>query len=336
MSFPQTQILLLMNFKSIPYVQRSQELLDHAFAKASREKAQNKVKTFSQILRKHLRQVSKGWPSLDALPPFYYTLVDVVVGVDRLKKSLGAVNWALKTLDRLTRSYTSRIKRADREKAYRLRKEFYGRAASVVKAIEKDLMFLGDARRRLQDMPDVEDTFTVVIAGLPNVGKSSILGALTGARPRIESYPFTTQQLLLGYFEHRYQRYQVVDTPGLLDRPLEDRNPAEKQAVLALRYLANAVVYVFDPSNHCGYPIEEQLGVYRELLENFDVPVMPVVNKLDLLGEAEGRKFLGENNLDGILCSASTGAGLDELRKRIIRLKASSEGERIPPFYSPE
>jgi nucleolar GTP-binding protein len=325
-----------MNFKSIPYVQRCQELLDHAFARSSKEQPHNKVKTFSQILRKHLRKVSKGWPSLDALPPFYYTLVDVVVGVDKLKKSLGAVNWALKTLDRLSRSYTYRIKRADRETAYKLRKEFYGRAASVVKAIEKDLMFLGEARRRLQDMPDVEDTFTAVIAGLPNVGKSSLLSAITGATPRIESYPFTTQQLLLGYFEHRYHRYQVVDTPGLLDRPLEDRNPAERQAVLALRYLANAVVYVFDPSTHCGYPVEEQMGVYREILDNFDVPVVPVVNKVDLLGKAAGRKFLAEYHLDGVLCSAANGEGIEELRSRLIQIKASSEGERIPPFYSPE
>jgi len=336
LSFPQTQILVLMNFKSIPYIQRCQELLDNAFARASKESPQKKVKTFSQILRKHLRKVSKGWPSLDNMPPFYYTLVDVVVGVGRLKKSLGAVNWALKTLDRLSRSYNAEIRRADRETAYRLRKEFYGRAASILKAVEDDLMFLGEARRKLQDMPEVEDTFTVVIAGLPNVGKSSILKALTGARPRVESYPFTTQQLLLGYFEHRYQRYQIVDTPGLLDRAIENRNPAEKQAVLALRYLANAVIYVFDPSSHCGYPIKDQLRVYQEVTKSFDVPVIVVVNKEDILGEEKGREFLRSNKLEGILCSATERRGIDELKNRVIEIKTSLEGERIPPPYSPE
>jgi nucleolar GTP-binding protein len=327
-----------MNFKSIPYIQRCDELLDIAFGRAAKEQPKNKIKTFSGILEKHLKKVSKGWPSLDNLPTFYYILVDLAVGVGRIKKSLGAVNWALKTLERLSKSYRYRIKKADKEASYRLRKEFYGRAASIIKTIEDELGFLGEARRKLQDLPDVEDTFTIVIAGLPNVGKSSILRALTGARPRVESYPFTTQQLLLGYFESRYMRYQVVDTPGLLDRAIDDRNPAEKQAVLALRYLANAVIYIFDPSNHCGYPPEQQLEVYREIMESFDVPVIPVVNKEDILGEEKGRVFLERNSLEdkGILCSAVDNQGIEELRNRIIDLRTSLGEGRIPPSYHPK
>jgi nucleolar GTP-binding protein len=317
-----------MNFKSIPYVQRYEELIEIAFGRAAKEAPDKKIKTVSKIVGRHLLKVSRGWPNLDELPLFYYKLVDVVVGVGKIKKALGAVNWASGVLEKLARSYDRRIRAAgDREAAYKLRKEYYGRVASVLKHIKDELSFLAEARKKLLDFPDVEDTFTVVIAGLPNVGKSSMLRALTRAKPKVESYPYTTQSILLGYFEARYRRYQVVDTPGLLDRAIEDRNPIEKQAVLALRYLADVVLYLFDPSHSCGYPVEDQLNVYREITENFDVPVIAVVNKVDLLGEEEGRRFLAHHGLKGVLCSAKDNSGIEELKGRLIMLSSSSGAE---------
>ena len=56
---------------------------------------------------------------------------------------------------------------------------------------------------------------------------------------------------------------QVVDTPGILDHSLEDRNTIEMQAITALAHLRAAVLYVMDVSEQCGYSIPQQVGVYR-------------------------------------------------------------------------
>lgn len=315
-----------MNFKGICYVLGYEELADVAFGRASKERPEEKVRFVSKTVRKHLNKVLKSWPSLRELPSFYRELIDVTVGVDRLKKALGALKWASTTLEKLEQRYQEKLRRnKDKATAYKLRREYYGRVKSILRQIRGELEFLAEGRRKLLEFPDIQDAFTIVIAGLPNVGKSSMLRALTGAEPRVESYPFTTQSMLLGYFEERHLRYQVIDTPGLLDRLLKDRNPAEKQGVLALRHLADVVLFIFDPTETCGYPLKEQLNVFREIAANFSLPVIPVVNKIDVLGEKAGKAFLESNTLGGFLCSATEKKGVEEIRKEIVRLRASEE-----------
>jgi nucleolar GTP-binding protein len=176
------------------------------------------------IVGRKLSKVCKGWPNLDSLPRFYLQLLDTVVGLDDLKRSLGAVNWARKKVAELAKDYERRFRVAQGRRE--LKREFYGRVASVLNQVDEHLRFLREARRKVSRFPTLEDEYTVVIAGLPNVGKSSLLKAMTGANPRIESYPFTTDRLLLGYYEMDHERYQVIDTPGLLDRRIEERNPS--------------------------------------------------------------------------------------------------------------
>lgn len=56
---------------------------------------------------------------------------------------------------------------------------------------------------------------------------------------------------------------QIIDTPGILDHPLEERNVIEMQAVTALAHLRAAILYFVDPSEQCGHSIEEQvLSIY--------------------------------------------------------------------------
>ena len=59
--------------------------------------------------------------------------------------------------------------------------------------------------------------------------------------------------------DYKYLRWQVIDTPGILDRPLENRNAIEMQAICALAQIHAAVLYFMDLSGQCGYPINEQV-----------------------------------------------------------------------------
>ena len=57
---------------------------------------------------------------------------------------------------------------------------------------------------------------------------------VTRADVDVQPYAFTTKSLFVGHMDYRYLRWQVIDTPGILDRPLEERNTIEMQAGFAL------------------------------------------------------------------------------------------------------
>ncbi len=324
-----------MNFKRVPRILDSKELMDYAFSRASREarkvsapgarlqrvkkREERRIIIAGSSVRRYLNRILMRIPRIEELTPFYKELIEVMVGMERFSHSLRSLRWLVNKIERLEGEYTRRVRSArSEEEVHSYRREFYGRLASLLRKIESELLFLREARERLKNLPSVEDTFTVVIAGAPNVGKSSLLRRLTGAEPRVESYPFTTKQLLLGYFEHNHRRVQVIDTPGLLDRSFEDMRREERQCILALKHLANLVIFLFDITETCGYPLEEQLHIYRGIEQGFDVDVIPVINKGDLLTEEMLREAKKTEPLDrALVCSAKEGKGIAEIIKKI-------------------
>lgn len=82
----------------------------------------------------------------------------------------------------------------------------------------------------------------------------------------MEPYAFTTKSLFVGHMDYRYLRWQVVDTPGILDHPLEERNTIEMQAITALAHLRAAVLYILDISEQCGHTIPEQVRNSQQCL----------------------------------------------------------------------
>jgi nucleolar GTP-binding protein len=115
------------------------------------------------------------------------------------------------------------------------------------------------------------------------------------------------------------ERMQIIDTPGLLDRPPEDRNPIERQALTAMINLADVVLYIIDASEHCGYPIEEQIRLLHVVETLVEVPLVVVVNKADLV------YFDGYLNM-----STENGEGVDEVLETLLHYQSRSDEERNP------
>jgi len=160
-----------------------------------------------------------------------------------------------------------------------------------------------------------------VVAGYPNVGKSSFVRAASTGRPKVADYPFTTKGVSLGHFDRGIHRYQILDTPGLLDRPMDQRNKMERQAIAALAHLANGVLFLLDPSETCGYPLEDQRRLLEEVRTLFPgVPLVVAATKSDLDGAP----------LDEIRVSAVTGAGVAEVLDLLLG-QVTSRGLAIAP-----
>ncbi|MDD4650951.1 MAG: NOG1 family protein [Methanothrix sp.] len=314
-----------MMFEQLPTVPTSEELLDKSFRRASRASDdESMVQNAGNILSDNLSNLIRKFPSFEKLPPFYQEMADIIAGVDKIRISLSRLGWASRQIKLISREYTGKIRRSRGLDTAPERKSAFGRYSSVMRSIDKDLKFLNKARNLLRQMPTIDPAVpTILIAGYPNVGKSSFIVQVTGARPEIASYPFTTRGIFVGHFLRGEQKYQVVDTPGLLDRPLEERNDIERQTVAALNHLQGVVLYILDPSEHCGYPIASQLALAEDLKNWLKLPVLVTANKADIL------RWSGESDM--LQMSTETGQGVGEVLDKLVSLL-----DGMPRYVAPE
>ncbi len=305
-----------MTFEDLPYAPDAEGLIDQAFsraarsgrAKSGRDAQESMVRTAGNVCSDNLQNVVTEWPDFDRIDPFYRDLAAAVVDVDAVRSALGDVDWAASKTDEIKSDYLGRVRTADEDLARAHRKQAFARLADVVREVADDLETIDSAAADLRPLPDLRaDDPAVVVAGYPNVGKSSFVNRVTRASNETAGYPFTTTGVAVGHVERDRVRYQVVDTPGLLDRPADERNDVEAQAVSALTHLADVVLFVLDASLDCGYPLDDQLELLADVREQFDVPVVTVCNKSDRSRDADADLYMSVtegDNVEGVLDAA--------------------------------
>lgn len=173
----------------------------------------------------------------------------------------------------------------------------------------------------------------VGLVGFPNAGKSTLLSAISAARPKIADYPFTTMEPQLGIVHYRGdQSFVMADIPGIIEGASEGRG-------LGLRFLRhierNAVLLFMVPAD--ADDINEQYQILVRELEQFnpqlaDKPRVLAISKSDMLDDdliAEIRPSLPEG-VPAVFISAVTGMGITEL-KDLLWTQINDERNRIDP-----
>ncbi|MBI5073253.1 50S ribosome-binding GTPase [Candidatus Woesearchaeota archaeon] len=279
-----------------------------------------RIKEFSKEVASQLKRVHEKFPGLDGLPPFYNELARVTIRYNYTKKGLGAINAAERACKEVERKAVTEMKIArSYDLMQNIRKKFYGRITALLRQMNESFQVIEESRRVMKTWPDIKPEIrTIAIAGYPNVGKSSLLKALTGANPDIQAYAFTTKSLNVGYMNVEPRTYQLVDTPGTFDRDVEDMNNVEKQAYVVLKHLAEKVIYVFDASESCGYEVEKQIKLAKRIKE-FDRPIIFVVNKMDL--DMTKLDKITKEFPDAALISIKEQRGIEALKKSITKLE---------------
>jgi nucleolar GTP-binding protein len=165
-----------------------------------------------------------------------------------------------------------------------LKKAALGRMATICKRLKDPLVYLEQVRQHLGRLPAIDpNTRTLVICGYPNVGKSSFLKSITRADVDVQPYAFTTKSLFVGHFDYKYLRFQAIDTPGILDHPLEEMNTIEMQSITAIAHLRSAILYFMDLSEQCGYSVSAQIALFNSIKPLFaNKLVCIVINKTDV------------------------------------------------------
>ena len=320
-----------MYFDNIPTIPTADELLDRSFrraAKKMREKNNKNranedfVRAITQATHDKLVSIIQSFPEVEQLPPFYRDLCDILFGMDNLRQALGMVGWAAKNVRDVGGEISRGMRRAD---PLTERKRAVARIASIVHRADDALRYLNDVRNVLRKLPVIStDEFTIVVAGYPNVGKSSFIRLDSSATPEIASDPCTTKGVIVGPRNaERRKRSQFIDTPGLLDRTDDERNAIEKQALNALVYVADLVLFVIDASEHCGYSVEAQEKLREEIAGIVTVPMLTVVNKADI-----------KKTEDRFNMSTVTGEGVEDVLAELLRLRAELMQDEVVDLRS--
>ncbi len=312
----------------------SVEILDTAFHRASlatphgetkperdRRRAQLKIVRSGATVVRHLRLETRRFAK-PGLTEFERALVAGAFGDGTLDRALVRIRRAEERIRGLSREAEAATRRAsgaeelgDQVRAY------YGRLSSFVREVDRDLEIVRAVTEFLRNRPRLDPAApTLVVAGFPNVGKSSLVAKLSSARPKVADYPFTTLSIAVGHADLGFDRLQVVDTPGVLGRA-HRANLAEEEATTAVGRAATVVLFVIDPTGGSGYTLEEQEALLAKWREEY--PRLPIV-------DVETKSDLGQRATRRLRVSALSGEGIDTLWTTLRRLM-EPKGE-MPPI----
>lgn len=309
-------------------------ILDAAFRKAhrasahgtskldrSRRNAKLRIVRSTAIVLRSIRALGKS-ATTPPLTELDHRLLNTHFPAGTLERAMRRVRTAEGRMRRLLQEEEQRLGGLATEEEFGdLVRRTYGRLASYVQEIDPDLEALHEIIRFRRSRPEVAAGVpTVVVAGFPNVGKSSLVARLSSAKPDVAPYAFTTRAIVVGHTDLGFDRLQVVDTPGVLGRAARS-NEAEKEALAVVGTQPMVVLFVIDPSGTCGYPLADQERLLDRWKSEFPAtPIVPVETKADLGRSGSGR----------LAISSVTGEGIDTLRQRIQNLLAAMP-RAVPP-----
>ena len=289
------------NFKNIPIIPKVSDLIDSILSKTQsktptvthpgykitriRKFYMRKVRFTEDSITEKLESITKNFPKLDDIHPFYADMINILYDKDHYKLALGTVNTAKNICQKIASDYVKLLKYGDSlYRCKQLKVAALGRMMTTLKKLGASFNYLEEVRKHLSRFPSIDPTErTLILAGFPNVGKSSFMNKITYADSEVQAYHFTTQSLFVGHTYYKNIRWQVIDTPGILDRALEQRNIIEMQTITALAHLDACILYFVDVSENCGYSIAQQVSLFDSIRPLFkNKPLVIIANKTDL------------------------------------------------------
>ncbi|KAF5335145.1 hypothetical protein D9611_010849 [Ephemerocybe angulata] len=305
--------------KAIAPVPTAADFLDIVLSKTQRKTPTVIHKNFkiSRIPGSH----PYGFPMLDDLHPFLSSLMNVLYDKNHYKLALGQLRTARHLIDHVAKDYCRLLKFGDSlYRCKQLKKAALGRMATIMRRQKDPLAYLEQVRQHISRLPAIDpNTRTLLVCGYPNVGKSSFINKVTRADVDVQPYAFTTKSLFVGHLDYKYLRWQVIDTPGILDHPLEEMNTIEMQSITAMAHLKSAILYFMDLTDAaCSASSSTRSSLFATK------PTVLVLNKIDVMKLEElhpDNRALVQEIIDteGVICvqtSCATEEGVMDLKNK--------------------
>ncbi|MEM1675278.1 MAG: GTPase [Desulfurococcaceae archaeon] len=282
-----------------------------------------KLNTAYNMLNNELDRIIEVLRTISGMHVFYRELFKIETGCE--PENLIKVFKKLKnSAKKIYSEYRVLIKNSNSGETSIYFKKGLARLISIYKRKRRIIDSIKNSLVELSKLPDIAGDYIVIIAGMPQVGKSTLLSRLTRAKPEISPFPFTTKTVIVGHIVGENDvKITLIDTPGLLDRPIDYKNPIELKAIIALKHLAETILYLFDPSPLSYYSLDEQINVLDSIVKfTGDRDILILVNKVDITPVEELNKIINmirnKYSYEVIPISAETGYNIDILKKKLI------------------
>ncbi len=160
-----------------------------------------KVKYTSETFSERLSTTIEAFPRLADIHPFHRDLLNTLYDADHFRIALGQLSTAKTLIETVARDYVRLLKYGQSLfQCKQLKRAALGRMATICKRLKDPLVYLEQVRQHLGRLPSIDpNTRTLVIAGFPNVGKSSFLKSISRADVEVQPYAFTTKSLYVGH-----------------------------------------------------------------------------------------------------------------------------------------
>lgn len=279
-----------------PEIIKSDKFLEIVVNKIKKEQNQKDVLFYVNFVHNNvadrLNHILKSLPDYPKMEDYYLLMAKNIVAEKIMDKHKNHYIATIHLVNSISERYKRFIKREVKyTQKLALKKEYLGRLKSMLKKLDSTNEKLMEYGKYFKAIPNPQKLFTVVLVGAPNTGKTTLLSEITTADPEINSYSFTTKTLNFGYYKKREEIIQVVDTPGLIHDDFKDMNFIEKQAVVALKTIANVIVFLYN--QHQSY--DEQKKIIDKIIE--ENPSKIVVVYPSFGGEMKGYKNITKKQI---------------------------------------
>lgn len=243
----------------------------------------SEVKKTELSFRDKLSTIIDEFPRLDEIHPLYSDLLRLIFDRDRYKLALGQVNTARHLITKIADDYVKRLEFGESTKQCKaLKLGAKGRMFSVVNEITPSLAYLEQLRQHMVKLPSIDpNSPTLLISGYPNVDKTCFMNRIN-THACDDDFTAKFVNFVVGHTDYKDLRYQVIDAPGVLDKPLF----GECNVITAFsRHLQAALVLFFlDVSGSCGYSIAHQAALFYSFKSLFvNKPLMIACDETDLM-----------------------------------------------------
>lgn len=250
-----------------------------------------KVKHCANEFTTRFDNILRDFPVLTDIHPFYSEQMAILYDRDTYKITLSKLNKMKVQINKIMSNSIKMIKFGD--SMYRckcLKTAGLGQMASYVLKLKEELSYLENVRQDFNRLPEIDITKRIVLTvGFPNVGKSTFVSQITKAKTEVNSFAFTTKSLYVGHYLYKDLTYQFIDTPGILDKELSERNRIEMLTVSAMAHLNATILYFIDVSM-VTYTIQEQIALFENVSALLQSNFIIVISKTDAMNIGEEDK----------------------------------------------
>ena len=258
-----------------------------------------KVKFVQQNFNDYILEIVSMFPSIDYVHPFFRDLLNLMFQRQHYKLALSRLTKSKKNIDIVCNNFVKLLKNGNSlYTCKQLKKEALGRMCTIIKKLNKPLIFLEKLRRHLESLPEIDPhRKCVVVSGATKVGKSSFLNKVTRAHISIGNSRQQNNFVLMGHMKTNFSRLQILEINNLAKMVDYYQSSFFIHLYRTFLNLDCILVHLIDFSEFFSKKLSKQVELFKNLsMIKPKINIIIILTKTDLAWE----KFMDQNQKAGL------------------------------------